>query len=311
VSKIGLGRGLDALMTDASVQEPSPEKQTAAVRKAAGVQLPAGIQTDEKGTLWVDPSLLKPNPHQPRQEFSETSLQELSDSIKENGIIQPVLIEDAGDGFFYIIAGERRTRAARMAGLTKIPVQMGRFSDEKKLEVALIENIQRSDLNPVEEAQAYYKLMETGGLSQDEVAKRVGKNRSTVANSLRLLKLPEDMQTSLANGQITAGHARALLSVVNTADQRVLFGRIVGNGLSVREAENLAAEYNNGSRAAEKKPAKPVPVQRDPDIAAIEQKFLESLGTKVTLKGNLNRGSIEIDFFSRADLDRLYELITK
>jgi ParB family transcriptional regulator, chromosome partitioning protein len=301
--KAGLGRGLDALMSENEAEEPA--------LPLSGMKLPAGIEMDDNGTLWVAPALLKPNPHQPRQEFPEAALQELADSIREHGVVQPVLIEDAGDGFFYIIAGERRTRAARIAGLSKIPIQLRHYNEEKKLEVALIENIQRSDLNPVEEASAYYKLMELGGLSQDDVAKRVGKNRSTVANALRLLKLPEDMQTALANGEITAGHARALLSVEKQADQRVLFGRIVGSGLSVREAEQLAGEYNSGNGATEKKVQKSVPPPRDPDMAAIEQKFLEIFGTRVSLKGSLDRGTLQIDYFSREDLDRLYNIIVK
>ena len=274
--------------------------------------LPSGITADENGTLWVNPALLKPNPHQPRQEFSEENLQELSDSIRENGVLQPILIEDAGDGTFYIIAGERRTRASRLAGLTKVPVQLGKYSEIKKLEVALIENIQRADLNPVDEAKAYYKLMELGGLSQDDVAKRVGKKRSTVANSLRLLKLPEDMQGALINGQITAGHARALLSVASTSDQRILFGRIVGSAISVREAEQFANEYNNGKPISAKKTVKNEKNEnRDPDLAAIEQKFIEKLGTKVIIKGDLNHGTLQIDYFNSDDLDRLYQIINK
>ena len=152
--------------------------------------------------------------------------------------------------------------------------------------------------------------MQMGDLSQDEVARRVGKKRPTVANSLRLLKLPEDMQKSLIDSQITAGHARALLSVNNPADQRILFGKIVGSALSVREAEALAADYNNGGRASGKK-VKKVNMRKDPDIAEIEQKFIEIFGTKVVLKGNVDKGTIQIDYFSRQDLDRLYNVIAR
>ncbi|MCR5290321.1 MAG: ParB/RepB/Spo0J family partition protein [Treponema sp.] len=304
---LGLGRGLDALMAESEKEQEVVASVEAA--QATHTALPVGIETGENGSLWVNPALLKPNPHQPRHEFSQEALQELADSIRENGIVQPVTIEDAGDGTFYIIAGERRTRAARIVGLNKIPIQLVRYSEEKKLEVALIENIQRSDLNPIEEASAYYKLMEMGGLNQDEVAKKVGKNRSTVANALRLLKLPQDIQTALSNGQISAGHARALLSVINPADQRVLFGRIVGNGLSVREAEQLASDYNSGGRAAEKKVPKPAPEKKDPDLVAIEQKFIEVFGTKVVIKGTLDKGTLQIDYYNRSDLDRLYEII--
>ena len=325
--KTGLGRGLNALMGDAERQAedeqeqieyvpPKEEEQAEpkiAPRKspAKNSNLPDAIETDDNGTLWIDPNLLKPNPHQPRQVFDETELKELSDSIVEHGIVQPIIIEDAGDGTFYIIAGERRTRAAKMVGLKKVPVQLRKFSDEKKLEVALIENVQRSNLNPIEEAQAYYDLMKVSGLNQDEVAQKVGKNRSTVANALRLLKLPEDMQNSLIVGQITSGHARALLSVVNPADQRVLFGKIIGSNLSVRQAEAQASSLNDGGRATKKDTKREGAKVRDPDIISIEQKFMETLGTKVSLNGNLEKGQLVIDYFSRADLDRLYQAIIK
>ena len=312
VGGLGMGRGLDALMGANSVvsdnfkQVLSPQEINITKTSA----LPKGVEVDENGGLWINPSLLKPNPQQPRTEFDSKALEELADSIKENGIVQPIIVEPADDESFYIIAGERRTRAAKIVGLSKVPVQIRKFDDQKKLEVALIENIQRADLNPIEEALAYYNIMQMGDLSQEEVSKRVGKKRSTVANSLRLLKLPQDMQKSLIDGQISAGHARAILSVVNIAEQRILFGKIVGTGLSVRQAEEMASDYNNGGRAVTKKPTKKT-VKRDPDIVEIEQKFIEVFGTKVVLKGSIEKGSIQIDYFSKADLDRLYNVITK
>lgn len=312
---------MDALMGEAEHQaqnesEPSVDQIQSAPkaslkRSAKSANIPDAIETDENGTLWVDPNLLKPNPHQPRQVFDEAELKELSDSIVEHGIVQPIIIEDAGDGTFYIIAGERRTRAAKIVGLKKVPVQLRKFSDEKKLEVALIENVQRSNLNPIEEAQAYYELMKVGGLNQDEVAQKVGKGRPTVANALRLLKLPEDMQNSLIVGQITSGHARALLSVENPADQRVLFGKIIASNLSVRQAEAQAASLNDGGRASKSSAKKDGARVRDPDIINIEQKFMETLGTKVSLNGGLEKGQLVIDYFSRSDLDRLYQAIIK
>lgn len=295
-------------MTD-SEQEVS-ESLAAAGAQSAHHSLPAGITMGDDGTLYADIDALQPNPHQPRVEFESGALEELAESIREHGIIQPVTVEDAGGGTFYIITGERRTRAARLAGMTRVPVQLRQYSDEHKLEVALIENIQREDLNPIEEALAYRKLMELENLSQDEVAKRVGKNRSTITNALRLLKLPEDMQTALAGGRLTAGHARALLSVLNPADQRVLFARITGNDMSVREAEQHAAALNAGSRAGGNTKEKPKQPEKAPEIAAAEQAFIDALGTKVSLNGSLERGSIRIEYFSREDLDRLYELIT-
>lgn len=309
----GLGKGLDALLGGEDISntiDPSSKKSDSS-NASSGLSLPTGIDVEPDGSLWADPETLMPNPHQPRTEFDADALNELADSIKANGVLQPIIVEAAEGGGFFIIAGERRTRAAKIAGLKKVPVQLRRYDSQKKLEVALIENIQREDLNPIEEAMAYSDLMQMGGLSQEEVAKKVGKNRSTVTNALRLLKLPEDMQRSLSSGQISSGHARAILSVGTDADRRVLFGKIVGEGISVREAERLANEYNAGGRAAaNKKPKKKTP-SRDPDITAIEQQFIETLGTKCAINGTLSRGKIEIEFFSRADLDRLYEILTK
>ena len=311
--KFGLGAGLDALMGGSAQEEEKTETEGVKTEKKASkkAKLAKGLSTDENGKLFAEVSLLKPNPQQPRTEFDEEALNELAASIKENGIIQPVTIEDAGDGSFYIIAGERRTRAAKIAGLEKVPVQLVKYNDEKKLEIALIENIQRSDLNAIEEAQAYYKLMELGGLTQDQVAVKVGKNRSTVANAIRLLKLPEDMQTALSQNKITAGHARSLLSVNDKTNQQILFGKIIGQNMSVRQAEDAAASLNEGAKAKASEKSAPKAEVRDPDFAALEQQFIEALGTKVALKGNLERGSISIDYFSRADLDRLYEIFTK
>ena len=262
----------------------------------------------------VEISKLKANPYQPRKEFSDEALKELSESIKEDGVIEPIIITECADGGYYIVGGERRTRAAKLAGLTKIPACVKNYSPEKMLEVALIENIQRENLNPLEEAQAYQQLMEMSNLSQEEVSKRVGKNRSTVANALRLLKLPEDMQRSLSEGVISAGHARAILSVVNGTDQRILFAKITGSGLSVREAERLASEMNGTYKPTEKssKKASSSPAEtRDPDLVSVEQELIGVLGTKVAIKGSLDRGSISIEYFSADDLDRVYSLIAK
>ncbi|MBO5236079.1 MAG: ParB/RepB/Spo0J family partition protein [Spirochaetaceae bacterium] len=308
MAKGGLGKGLSALIRESEESEQFTEKTSLANSNKA-IDLPTGIQLEENGTLSCDISLLVPNPHQPRVEFSQDSLQELADSIRQHGIIQPVTIETTDTGNFYIIAGERRTRAAKLAGLKRIPIQLKKYDEEHKLEVALIENIQRENLNPVEEAQAYQKLMEMSNLSQEEVSKRVGKKRSTVANSLRLLKLPEDMQTSLVNGQISAGHARAILSVINPSDQRILFARIIGGNLSVRAAEEYATELNNGNKVVAKKTTEKNTVNKDPDLADLEQQFIDKLGTKVSIKGNLQKGSIVIEYFSSDDLDRLYNLI--
>lgn len=306
--KFGLGNGLDSLL-GSSAKEAEPAK-TENSFQSVKTNLPAGIEQDEFGKLWINPELLRPNPYQPRQEFDPEQLKELSDSIKENGVIQPVTIEDAKDGTFYIIAGERRTRASRLAGLEKIPVQLSAFSDQKKLEVALIENIQRADLNPVEEARAYYKLMELGGLKQEEVAQKVGKNRATVANAIRLLKLPEDIQNALVGGQITAGHARALLMVKDKMNMHILFGKIVGQGLSVHQTEVMASEINNPQPKIKKNDGAKS-LTRDPDLIDVETQLIQKLGTKVQIKGSYEKGSIEISYFSKDDFNRLFDFINR
>ena len=306
----GLGKGLGALMQEADLSEEVSENGVQLKESASPVNLnlPAGISSDENGTLWVDPALLKPNPRQPRTYFDDEKLAELTESVRKEGILSPVIIEDANDGTFFIIAGERRTRAAKAAGLKKIPVQLRKYSEQRKLEVALIENIQRTDLNALEEAQAYYDLMELGNLTQDQVAERVGKNRSTVANCLRLLKLPEDIQKALVTDSISSGHARAILSLENDSDKRILFGKIIGQGLSVRQSENIAKEMKSGIPSAAKNDFKPEP-KKDPNLAALEQKLIERLGTKVQLKGGFSKGTISINYFSSEDLDRIFNLI--
>lgn len=306
----GLGKGLGALMQEADLSEEISENGVQLKENASPVNLnlPTGISSDENGTLWVDPGLLKPNPRQPRTYFDDEKLAELTESVRNEGILSPVIIEDANDGTFFIIAGERRTRAAKAAGLKKIPVQLRKYSEQRKLEVALIENIQRTDLNALEEAQAYYDLMELGNLTQDQVAERVGKNRSTVANCLRLLKLPEDIQKALVTDSISSGHARAILSLENDSDKRILFGKIIGQGLSVRQSENIAKEMKSGISSVAKTDLKPEP-KKDPNLAALEQKLIERLGTKVQLKGGFSKGTISINYFSSEDLDRIFNLI--
>ncbi len=306
--QFGLGRGLDALLENKDFASPTNEPAPSGLKSAAAPAVTV-VQAAPGADFLVDIEKLSPNPHQPRKEFDQEALQELADSIKEHGIIQPPVVEEAGDGNYWIITGERRTRAAKLAGLTQIPVRVQKYSDIKKLEVALIENIQRENLNPLEEAQAYKDLMDLAQITQDDVAKRVGKSRSAVANSLRLLKLPEDMQKKLSTQELTAGHARALLSVTNPSDQRVLFARIMGQNLSVREAEQQAIELNGGSRAKPEPKAAPQPAEKDPNLAALEQKLIEALGTKVSIKGSLNKGTIQIEYFDRDDLDRVYNLI--
>ncbi len=343
--KVALGKGLDSLLSpditdlysnDAAAQSSDVQSSTGQVGDGQlNDALPFERQSNNKQTnngqtgvvqlsdtqdhtavsapVELDPALLKPNPFQPRRTFNEESLQELAASIKEHGIIQPIIAEKNGDEY-YIIAGERRTRAALLAGLTRVPVIFREFENSKKLEIALIENIQRENLNPIEEAKAYQEIMQLSNLNQEETAKRVGKSRSAVANAMRLLQLPDEMQTALEKGSITAGHARAILSLINPADQTLLFTRITEQSLSVREAEMQAAQLKNGSRAGQKNTA-PQPASRpeadDAQLAVkdIEQQFIDALGTKVEIKGDLEKGIVHISYFSQADLDALYNKI--
>jgi len=305
-----LGKGLSALFpvddTDSLDIEIEGTGKKAAEKKQSGKKAPLYSASGEVVQLAVD-SLI-PNPGQPRKNFNETELRELADSIAEHGIIQPIIAMPSNEGAnsYIIIAGERRTRAAKMAGLSKIPVIVREYTDQKRLEISLIENIQRSDLNPIEEAAAYKNLMDFSSLSQEELAIRVGKSRPAVANALRLLKLSADVQKSLENGSINPGHARALLSVTDKKLRERLFKEISVRGLSVREAEKRAAVLN-AAPADEGKTAKPA--KRPPEIIEMEEKFIERLGTKVSIDGGLEKGRITIDYYSMDDLDRLYKIL--
>ncbi len=290
--KKALGQGLDALL-GADISLTIPEAKT---EHNNGVQ-----------TLPLDK--ITPNPDQPREHFDPETLAELAESIRQQGVIQPILVESRADGSYMIVAGERRWRASEIAELNEVPVIIRDFTPEQKLEIALVENVQREDLTPMEEARAYRHI--ALDLSQQDVADKVGKKRSTVANSLRLLKLPKNMRDAVEAGQLSAGHARALLAVTNPADQELLFSKIVRQSLSVRDAEATATEMNRGHKGSENpKAPKAHPVQdRDPEIGNLEQRFIEALGTKVTLKGSMTKGKLEISWYNRDDLDRIYELL--
>jgi ParB family chromosome partitioning protein len=283
VAKIGLGKGLGALIQD-SPEGPAPE----------GKELRVPIDK------------VRPNPGQPRRQWDEGSLNELADSIRELGVIQPVIVEEDGEGY-RIVAGERRYRAAKIAGLTELPVLVKSLSEERRLEVALVENIQREDLNPMDEAMAYRQLMELGPMSQEDVARKVGKNRSTVANALRLLKLPEKVRDAISRGELSAGHARALLACPDEASMLALFARVLAEGLSVREAERLAAATPKKPQAASTatKAAPPRPVE----LRDLEERLIAKFGTKALVRGDGSKGSIELAYFSPDELDRLIEAL--
>jgi len=284
MSKRALGKGIDALL--------------------------GGNRQDESTVLEVAVADLRPNPEQPRRGFNEGTLRELADSIREKGVLQPVLVEETADGRYIVVAGERRVRAARLAGLERVPVVVRQFTAEEKLEIALIENVQREDLSPLEEARAYKRLMELGNASQEQVAQKVGKDRSTVANTIRLLKLPPDAMAALEDGSITAGHARALLMVTSVSDQPVLLQRMLATGMSVRQAEEMAGALNQGKKGDRSHAAKASSPARPADVRELERKLMEKLGTKVEVRGTSRSGKIQISYFTPDDLERILEILS-
>ena len=276
-----LGRGIEALLGDTPTAES-----------------PAELPLDA----------ISPNRDQPRTAFDDERLRELADSIATHGVLQPLVVHADDDGY-RIIAGERRFRAARLAGLSTVPAVVRSTRGLEHLELALVENLQRADLNPVEEARGYRRLMEVGGRTQEEVARRVGKSRVTVTNALRLLKLPDDMLASVERGQISAGHARALLAVIDDESRRELFGRVVAEALSVRATEE-AAQQPPASVTPDTAGARPSPRPVDADLAAMQQRLIEALGTKVDVRGSVRRGRISVTYYSSDDLERICERIT-
>ncbi len=271
-----------------------------ALGKGLGSLLPD--ETDDVVNIDVDRII--PGEQQPRKVFKDAALKELAASIKEKGVLQPIIVSRTGDGTFRLIAGERRWRAASIAGLKKMPAIVKDVSSIDSLEIALIENIQREDLNPVETAEAFNRLVKDFNLTQEELAVRVGKERATVANYLRLLKLPDEIKTFVNDGTLSMGHARAVLSIEGKANQIEAARRIMHKGLSVRETEALAKRWSAGGRK------KAHPKRKDPQIASLEDRLIRSLGTKVRISYKGKRGRIEIEYYSLDELDRLLEILT-
>ncbi len=284
MTRKALGRGLGALLS------------------AEG----AGTAIEETNEVPID--LIDPSTVQPRTIFDEAKLDELARSIGSNGIVQPVLLRRKGDRF-ELIAGERRWRAAQRAGLAKVPAVLRNVSDENVLEIALIENIQREDLNPIEEARAYKKLMDTLGLTQEMIAERVGRDRSYVTNYLRLLRLPEDLQDLLQSGRLSTGHARTLLGVDEVAVQRRLARKIIEQDLSVRATERLVRLHGTSARAQAKGSSKAV--FQDANVRAAENRLRRVFGTQVRIvqSRGVESGRIELHYYNQSDLDRLYKLL--
>lgn len=295
--KRGLGKGLDSLIPTNVMMESEV--------KHATVSTASSPEEEKDGTLMVKLSKVEPNREQPRKNFDEDSLQELAESLKQFGMLQPILVQNRGD-YYEIIAGERRWRAAKIAGLKEVPVIVRELTDQEIVEISLIENIQREDLNPIEEAQAYKRLLTEFHLKQDEVAEQVSKSRTAVTNSMRLLKLCDEVQKMVVDDMISTGHARALISIEDPEEQYLIAQKIFDEKLSVREVEKLVKDLY--------KPPKP-PKEENKTLQAIYQEISErlkqSLSTKVSVSAKQNgAGKIEIEFYNHEDLERLLERIT-
>ena len=295
----GLGKGLEALFGDAEV---APIENRPAAEKKQTEGKTAESPSDERGVLYVSIDDIKPNSAQPRKNFDEEKLEELAASIERHGVIQPVVLRKLGIGY-ELVAGERRWRAARMAGLREIPCIVKELSDEENMLLTIIENMQREDLNPIEEAEGLKQMIDSYGLTQEQVSYSIGKSRPYITNSLRLLKLPGRVQDLTAEGKITTGHARALAAVNSQQKQISLALRAAKEGLSVRQIEALAKE----AKAPAAKPSKKK--EKTADEKRVEEELRSVLGTKVNLNRKGNKGRIEIEFYSSDELERLIDLL--
>ena len=301
--KRGLGRGLSNLIPT----DDTTEDVTTKTSKKTGTVTKTEVVKKVEQTLNIN--RIEPNKNQPRKEFNEDALQELADSIKQFGVIEPLVVVKR-KGYYELIAGERRWRAARLAGLKEVPVVIKDYDDQQIVEIALIENIQREDLNPIEEAHAYERLIQEFNLTQDEVAERVSKSRTTVTNALRLLKLTEKVQQMLIDDMLSTGHVRALITIADPQLQYETAMYIFDKKLSVRETESYVKKLLN------KKPKEKTSEKEDPELSflykAIENRLKESLGTKTTIKAKTkDSGKIEIEYYSQEDLERITQLLAQ
>lgn len=304
MAKKGLGKGLGAIFGEDVVKENKEETEKKAKAKA---EAKAAEEMDEKGRiLMLKLDLVQPNKEQPRKTFDEEKINELAESIKNYGVLQPLLVQK-NDSFYEIIAGERRWRAAKAAGLKEVPAVLKEYSKQEAMEISLIENVQRADLNPIEEALGYRQLIDEFGLTQEEIAVRVAKSRTAITNTMRLLKLDEQIQNMLVQGVITSGHARALLSLEDTQMQLKAAKEILDKKLSVRETERLVKRLQKEA-SGEKKEEK----KKDETLALIyqdlEDRMKSVMGTKVSIHNkDKNKGRIEIEYYSEAELERIVE----
>ena len=318
MTKKALGRGLDAFISGGVVRSvaaesphievpvrPPPMPSAPVMAAPSPVAVPRGNEVFQ-----LDINLVEPSPFQPRTEFDPEHLKELADSIKQRGVIQPLLVRQrrGADGVtrYELIAGERRWRAAREAGLTAVPAIVRQATDEEVLEMALVENLQREDLNPIEEARAYDQLATRFKLTQEQIAERVGKNRATIANAIRLLSLPGEVQSWVMNGQLSVGHAKAILGLTIAEEQRLVAERVLRRSLTVRETEQLV-EHLKGE--AKSRNTGGTPSAKSAHVTAIEERLRQKLGTHVTVQHGKKKGRIEIEYYGNDDLARLLGML--
>lgn len=301
--KPALGRGLGALLGGVSPQT-KPAAPTAVSKPPPGAE-PVSDSNERVRRVALDQ--IRPCPFQPRKDFAPAALQELADSIKEQGVIQPLIVRQR-EGHYELIAGERRWRAAQMSGLKELPVIVREADDTAVLELALIENLQRENLNPLEEAQGYSQLIEQFNLRQEDVATKVGKSRALVANSLRLLKLPAVVQSYVRDGRLSVGHAKVILGLSAAEQQKLAAERVLKHGLNVRQTEELVAHLQNQSRSSAKTAPEIASAHRDAHVADLENRLRERFGAKVQLRYREGKGSVEIRFFNDTDLERILQI---
>lgn len=306
--RTGLGKGLGAIFGDEVMESAAEEQEAKHQAKSKTAQEPEKKEEDSDigKELMVKVTSIEPNREQPRKDFNEEAMGELAESMKVYGVLQPLLVQKKGD-YYEIIAGERRWRAAKLAGLKEVPVVIREYTKQQTMEIALIENVQREDLNPIEEAKAYQRLIQEFELKQEEIAARVGKSRVTITNSMRLLKLDERVQEMLVQNQITGGHARALLTVEDGELQYKLAGKIIAENLSVREIEKIVKSLSKKKNPKEKN-------VEDESLALIfrdlEERMKSAMGTKVSInRKDKNKGRVEIEYYSESELERIVELI--
>ena len=309
IKRNGLGKGLDSLIPDKNVKPEAEAKVS--VEKSLKNKNPKTEKTDSENThenptgeLMLNINEVEPNRGQPRKEFDEDALLELADSVRQYGILQPLIVQK-NKGYYEIIAGERRWRAAKLAGLKEVPVIIKEYTSQQVVEISLIENIQRENLNPIEEAMAFERLLEEFSLKQDEVAERVSKSRTAVTNSMRLLKLDDRVQQMIIDDMISTGHARALLAIDNKEQQYSIATKIFDEKLSVRETEKLVKSLKNPKKKVEKEKIEHVFAYND-----LIDKMKNVMGTKVNINAKANgKGKIEIEYYSEEELERIYDLI--